>query len=133
LQAATGAVNLAAFGTVSANTLVLLLVDAHHYGLLTAQIFFSLWLVPMGYLAYKSGWFPRGLGIALVAASVSYLVDILAAFLVPDISKEIHVYLGILPAVAEIWMVGYLLVIGVRSVKPTKPIVAALALPGAPA
>jgi len=36
-------------------------------------------------------------------------------------------------AIAEIWMVGYLLVIGVRSVTPAKRIVAAIALPGAQA
>ncbi|MGH2416687.1 MAG: DUF4386 domain-containing protein, partial [Microcystaceae cyanobacterium] len=45
LRVATGAVNLASFGTLGSNTLVLLLVDAHHYGLLITQIFFGLWLV----------------------------------------------------------------------------------------
>jgi hypothetical protein len=42
-----------------------------------AQIFFGLWLTPMGYLAYKSGWFPKALGIALGVVCVSYLVDLL--------------------------------------------------------
>jgi hypothetical protein len=52
LRVATGAVNLAAFGAAGSNALVLLLVDAQHYGLLIAQIFFGLWLAPLGYLAY---------------------------------------------------------------------------------
>ena len=88
LRVATGAVNLAAFGTAGSNALVLLLVDAQHYGLLIAQIFFGLWLAPMGYLAYKSGWFPKALGIVLVVGCVSYLVDLLAAFLVPDVEQS---------------------------------------------
>jgi hypothetical protein len=134
LRVATGAVNMAAFGTAGSNALVLLLVDAHHYGLLIFQIFSGLWLAPMGYLAYKSGWFPKALGVVLVASCVSYLVDLLAAFLVPDFGKAIHTFLSILPAIGEIWMVGYLLVIGVKTVKPAKRILpAAIAMPGAQA
>src|SRR5947209_1052837 len=52
LRVATGAVNLAALGTAGSNALVLLLLDTQHYGTLIAQVFFGLWLVPLGYLAY---------------------------------------------------------------------------------
>ena len=121
LRVATGAVNLAAFGTGGSNALVLLLLDTQHYGLLIAQIFFGLWLAPLGYLAYKSGMFPKALGVLLVVGSACYLVDLLAAFLVPDFGKAIHGFVTIPSAVAEIWMVGYLLVIGVRSAKTSEP------------
>jgi hypothetical protein len=134
LQIATGAVNMAAFGTEGSNALVLLLVDAHHYGLQAFQIFSALWLAPMGYLAYKSGWFPKALGVVLVAACVSYLVDLLAAFLVPEVSVQIHAFLSIAPAIGEIWMVGYLLLKGVKTVKPARQgLPAAIALPSAQA
>src|SRR5205807_3985388 len=63
LRAATGAVNLAALGTAGSNALVLLLLDTQHYGLFIAQIFFGLWLVPLGYRAYKSGLFPMAVGV----------------------------------------------------------------------
>ncbi len=134
LQVATGAVSMGTSGTADSNALVLLLTDAHHYGLLTAQIFFALWLVPLGYLVYRSGWFPRALGIMLVGAASSYMVDMLAAFLFPDFGKAIHAPLSVLPAVAEIWMVGYLLVRGVRDMKVaggTIPVT--IAMPGAQA
>jgi hypothetical protein len=116
LRVATGAVNLSAFGAAGSNALVLLLVDTQHYGVFVAQIFFGLWLAPMGYLAYKSGWFPKALGIVLGGACVSYLVDLLAAFLVPDVGTAIHGLASILPTIAECWMVGYLLVKGVTTV-----------------
>jgi len=133
LRVATGAVNLSALGTAGSNALSLLLVDAHHYGLLTAQIFFGLWLVPMGYLAYKSGWFPKALGIVLIVSCVSYLVDLLAAFLAPEVSVQIHGLLSIPPTIAEPWMLGYLLLIGVRSVKPARRVLpASIAMPGLP-
>jgi hypothetical protein len=115
LRVATGAVDMAAFGAAGSSALVLLLLDAQHYGLLIAQIFFGLWLAPLGYLAYKSGWFPKALGVVLVAASASYVVDLLAAFLFPDISKAIHGFAAIVPAIAEPSMVLYLLVVGVKS------------------
>jgi hypothetical protein len=126
LRVATGAVDLAAFGAGGSNALVLLLLDAQHYGLLIAQIFFGLWLAPLGYLAYRSGWFPKVLGVVLAAACASYLVDLLAAFLFPDIGKAIHGFAAILPAIAEPAMVIYLLVIGVWIRKPeTERILAA--------
>ena len=114
MRVATGAVNLGGFGAAGSNALALLLVDAQHYGLLVASIFFGLWLVPLGYLAYRSGWFPKALGVTLIVGGACYLVDMLAAFLLPDIGKAIHGYVNIVSAIAEIWMVGYLLVIGVK-------------------
>src|SRR5690349_13202410 len=40
---------------------------------------------------------------------VCYLVDILAAFLVPGLDAQIHGFLAILATIAEVWMLGYLL------------------------
>jgi hypothetical protein len=127
LQVATDSTYATAFGAAGSNALVLLLLDIQHYGTLSAQVFFGLWLAPLGYLAYKSGLFPKALGVVLVAATVSYLVDLFVAFLVPDLSNQIHSFMGIVPAIAEIWMVVYLLVVGVRTVKPGRDILAAVA------
>jgi len=127
LRVATGAVNLAAFGTAGSNAIVLLLLDTQHYGIFIAQIFFGLWLIPLGYLAYKSaGWFPKWLGVLLIVGGVCYLMDLFAQFLVPDFGKEIHSFIWIPSALAEISMVVYLLVIGVRIQKPDERISATL-------
>jgi hypothetical protein len=120
LQVATDASYATAFGAVGSNALVLLLLDIQHYGTFAAQVFFGLWLAPLGYLAYISRLFPKWLGVVLVAATVCYLVDLLAAFLVPDLARQIHPFVVIVPAIAEIWMVFYLLVVGVRSAKAAK-------------
>jgi hypothetical protein len=105
LRVATDSAYAAAFGTGGSNALVLLLLDTQHYGLLIAQIFFGLWLVPLGYLAYKSGLFPKWLGVVLIVGGVCYLVDLLAAFLVPDFGQKIHAFVVIPSAIAEISMV----------------------------
>jgi hypothetical protein len=114
-RVATDVTYVAAFGAAGVNALVLLLLEIEHYGILAAQVFFGLWLAPLGYLAYRSGLFPKGLGVVLVAATASYLVDVLAAFLVPEVAKQVHPFLIIAPLIAEVWMLGYLLVKGVRS------------------
>jgi hypothetical protein len=122
LRVATGAVNLAGFGAARSNALALLLLDAQHYGLLIASIFFGLWLVPLGYLAYRSGWFPKALCVGLIVGGAGYLVNVLAAFLVPDVGKAISGYVTIPSAIAEVSMVIYLLVIGVKIPKtPATP------------
>jgi hypothetical protein len=121
LQVAGDASYAAAFGAAGSNALVLLLLDIHHHGYLIAQIFFGLWLVPLGYLASKSRMFPRALGVVLVVAGASYMVDTLAGFLVPDVSRQIHRFLSIPPIIAEVWLLGYLLVRGVKVLAPGVP------------
>jgi hypothetical protein len=124
LRVATGAVNLAGFGAAGSNALALLMVDAQHYGLLIASIFMGLWLVPLGYLAFRSGWFPKALGVVLITAGACYLVDAFAAFLVPDFGKAIHGYITIPSIIAEVWTLVYLLAIGVNTKKSDERIVA---------
>src|SRR5215207_2212839 len=125
LQVATDSSYEAAFGTAGSNALVLLLLDLQHYGLLIGQVYFGLWLVPLGYLAYRSGMFPKALGVVLIVAGVCYLVDLFVAFLPPDIGEIIHTFLIIPPIIGEVWMLGYLLVIGVKTVKPDERILTA--------
>jgi Domain of unknown function (DUF4386) len=115
----------AALGAAGSSALVLLLLEIHHYGFLIAQIFFGLWLVPLGYLAYKSEMFPKALGVLLVVGGACYLVGTLAVFLVPDDGEKINVLVTIPSAIAEIAMVLYLLVVGVKTVKPDERIPAA--------
>ena len=62
LLVATDASYVAAFGAAGSDALVMLLMDMFHYGFLMAQIFFGLWLIPLGYLAYKSAPVPEGAG-----------------------------------------------------------------------
>ena len=116
LRVATDRTYAVAFGAAGSNALVLLLLDIQHYGTLAAQVFFGLWLVPMGYLAYKSaGMFPKWLGVLVIVGGVCYLVDLLALFLVPDFGKQIHTFVGVIPtALAEISLLVYLLAVGVR-------------------
>jgi len=76
-------------------------------------LFFGLWLVPMGWLALRSGYFPRALGWVLVAGGVGYVLSTYVVAVAPDLADAS--YALTLPAtVGELWMVGHLLWRGVR-------------------
>ena len=120
MQVANNSSYFTAFGTAGSNALVLLLLDMEHYGVLIAQVFFGLWLIPLGYLCNRSGMFPKWLGIVLITGGVCYIIDLLAAFLIPDFGQKIHGYVTIPSAIAEISMVFYLLIVGVRSPEQIK-------------
>jgi hypothetical protein len=126
VRVATDGSYTAALGAAGSSALVMLLMDVHHYGFLIAQIFFGLWLVPLGYLAYESAMFPKVLGVALIVGGACYLVGMLAVFLIPDFGEKINVFITIPSAIAEISMLLYLLVKGVKTIKPqTERILAA--------
>lgn len=115
LTVATDGSFAAAFGPSGSDTLVLMFLDLRINGYLIAQVFFGLWLLPLGYLAYKSGIFPRALGVLLMAGCFGYLVDLLAKFLFPSFWPELLPLVVLPAAVAEFWMVGYLLVKGTNT------------------
>ncbi len=53
-------------------------------GTLIAQVFFGLWLFPLGYVVSKSGYIPKILGTLLMIGSVGYLLDVLVFFIFPQ-------------------------------------------------
>jgi hypothetical protein len=48
-----------AFTSEQLHNTVSIFFDLHHYGLQIAGIFFGLWLLPMGYLVYRSTYIPK--------------------------------------------------------------------------
>ena len=65
-------------------SLVALFLDLRQTGIFIAQIFWGLWLFPMGYLVYKSGFLPKIIGALLIVAVFGYLADSFVFFFIPD-------------------------------------------------
>ncbi|HCT75041.1 MAG TPA: DUF4386 domain-containing protein [Micromonosporaceae bacterium] len=116
LMVATDGSFATALGQSGSDALVLMFLDLRINGYLIAQVFFGLWLLPLGYMAYKSGRFPRALGILLTVGCFGYLVDLVARFLAPSFGAALSPIVLLPAVVAEFWMVGYLLVKGIRPV-----------------
>jgi hypothetical protein len=114
LVVATGAPYATALGPDGSDALVLLLLTMHNNGYLIAQIFFGLFLLPLGLLVYQSGMFPRVLGVALVVGCAGYLADALFQFSAPGAATTLGPYLAAPAGLAEFALIGWLLIRGVR-------------------
>ena len=125
LLVATDPSYASALGAAGSDALVLLLMDLQHYGYLIAQIFFGLWLFPLGLLAYRSGMFPRPLGVLLMFGTICYLLDVLLQFLAPELAAEISALILVPATIGEVWMLAYLLIRGVKTPLPAGPAFAA--------
>ena len=82
----SGADYLKAFTSEQLQALVYLFLRLHNQGLNIAQIFWGLWLFPMGYLVFKSGFLPRILGVLLMIGCFGYVIQSFAAFLGYNVS-----------------------------------------------
>jgi Domain of unknown function (DUF4386) len=87
-------------------------LDIWHVGL----VLFGLHLVLIGYLAYRSGYVPRVLGVLLVIAGAGYLVDSFAGMFVANYAVNVAAITFIGEALLMVW----LLVKG-RNVTPPGP------------
>lgn len=97
---------------------VMLFLNLHRYGYLIGGAFFGVHCFLLGYLLFKSDYFPRLLGGLLVVASFGYLIESFGNFLFPNYI-ELLVWVVAVPAViAELSLCVWLLVKGVR-VQPT--------------
>ncbi len=91
-------------------------------------LFFGLWLVPMGWCVLRSGWLPRTLGWLLVVGGAGYVCSTFVAYLAPG--AGIVADLLVIPAsVGEFWILGYLIIRGVRKQALVEPQPAVAASP----
>ena len=108
LHLLSGADYLKVFTTEQLQALALLFLRLHGRGSNIAFIFWGLWLFPLGYLVFKSGFLPRILGVVLMIACFGYVIDSFAIFL------GSRVGIGMFAALGEILFILWLLIKGVN-------------------
>jgi hypothetical protein len=112
---------LGVFDRGQVDALVLLSLDAHEIGYLIALVFFGLSTFFLGYLVWKSGYFPAVLGILLmILVPIGYVLDSFTTFLIEDKDEIISVVLVTPAAITELVFVAWLLVKG-GSITPASP------------
>lgn len=99
------------------DALALLSVTTYRVGFVTAQLFFSAWLFPLGWLVLHSGFLPRFLGWLLLLDGVAVLVWFLQVLLAPGY-PAISYPAWAVGFIAELGLALWLLVKGVRSQTP---------------
>ena len=100
------------------DALAMLSVTTHQTGFIMAQVFFSAWLFPLGWLVLRSGFLPRFLGWLLLLDGVAVLVWFLQALLAPGYPAISYPSWAI-GFIAEVGLAFWLLIKGVPPEEPT--------------
>ena len=95
---------LAVFDAGQLQALVLYFLNLHHAGYLIAQIFFGLWLLPLGILVYQSSSMAKIVGILLMVACFGYLVDVFTFLLIPGFDVVFSQFTFVGEVVLLLWL-----------------------------
>ena len=76
-------------------------------------LFFGLWLIPLGYIITSTKRMPVWLGRTLIVGGIGYLLSTVVNYI--GIEIPLSGYLTIPATVGEFWMIGYLLIFGIRT------------------
>ncbi|MDP5276732.1 DUF4386 domain-containing protein [Chengkuizengella axinellae] len=105
---------LSVFETSQLHSFSMFFLELHSYGYLIAQIFFGLWLFPLGYLVYKSGFIPKMIGILLMLGCFGYLIDFFISSLYPNSLSLISLIVTVPADLGEFSLCLWLLIVGVK-------------------
>ena len=95
-------------------------LSTHAWGI--GALFFGLWLIPMGWAAVTTRRFPVALGWVLIVGGVGYLLSALADYGLASPPGALVEGLAFPATIGEFWMIGYLLIRGIRpETSPTAP------------
>ena len=108
-----GADFLAVFDKPQRDALTTLLINFNRQGVLVSEIFWGLWLLPLGLLVYRSGFLPRFLGVWLFINGLAYLTISSMGLLLPQYSKEVFT-IATPMLFGEVALMLWLLIVGAR-------------------
>jgi hypothetical protein len=83
---------------------MMLHLQLHERGLTIAHIFWGLWLLPLGWLVFRSGFLPRWLGVLLLIAGAGYLFDFFRSLLFPSVSLAVTQFTFIGELLLPLWL-----------------------------
>ena len=110
----SGADYLKAFQADQLQSLAMLFLNLYQNGYMIAQILLNLWLFPLGYLVFKSGFLPRILGILLMIGGLCYPTHAALFLLVPNFDATFGFILGLFAFAGELLFYLWLLIKGVN-------------------
>ena len=105
---------LKAFSPEQLQVLSYLAIKAHGYGFGFGLIFFGFACLVRGWLIFRSGYFPKTLGLLMLMAGLSYLTNSFALLLAPSVAASIFPGVLIPAFVGELSLCLWLIVKGVN-------------------
>lgn len=113
-QLLSGADYLKVFSVNQLQVQAILFIGLYKIGFIIAQIFFGIWLFPLGFLVFKSKFLPRILGVLLIADGFAVLIWFFQFFLLPNY-VVISYPCWIVSFIAEFGLTLWLLIKGAKA------------------
>ena len=113
LLLASGGDYLKVFSSEQLQALMMFFLNMNEQGIFIATIFWGLWLLPLGYLIYNSGYFPKILGVLMILAGIGYTLEPFVRFLLPNFTAIILPVLYLL-VMGEIIFMGWVVLKGAK-------------------
>ena len=88
---------------------------------LAYELFWGLWLFPLGWLVIKSRSMPRFIGIWLLINGAAYVITFLVGFLLPEYLDKTNMIMFPL-LMGEVVFMFWLLIMGMKPVTKTEPV-----------
>jgi hypothetical protein len=112
-----GADYLKVFQAGQLQALAMFFLDLYKNGFMIAQFFFGVWLFPLGYLVFKSGYLPKALGIVLMVECFGWLMYPFQFFLFPGFVELTYLSFAV-GFIGEFSLTLWLLIMGAKEQKP---------------
>ena len=105
---------LSAFDPSQLEGIAYLFVRLQSHGIQIIQIFWGLWLIPMGILIYRSGFIPKIIGVSVWLAALGYLMSNFTFLLMPHYKAALSpVTMGL--EMFELPIIFWLVIVGART------------------
>lgn len=114
LTVARGADLFAAFADAEREALATLLLRLSGRGVVVAELFWGLWLVPLALLVLRSGFLPRLLGLLLLANAAAYVAQSMVTVVAPE-SLALVQRVAFPLQFGELWFALWLLLKGIAA------------------
>jgi len=99
--------------------MAMLSFTAYGHGYMIGQVFFALWVLPLGILIYRSMFIPKVLGILFLIEVAGGLLSVAVHFLIPN--ESIETVLLLPGTLAEFGFMFWLLIRGINEKKVPSP------------
>jgi len=110
---------LAVFGEAQRHAIATFLLQVDRQGALVSEVFWGLWLLPLGLLVWRSGFLPSLIGGWLFANGLVYLVTSTTGLLAPQYRETLFTWATPI-MFGEVVLTLWLLIVGAR-VRPAAP------------
>lgn len=107
------------FGAEKLRAQVMLHLESYSSGNMVSSIFWGLWLFPLGYLVYRSGYIPKVIGVLLMIGCFGYLFNFAGHLLCPQQYKAsgIRTFITIPGSLGELSICLWLLIAPIKDKK----------------